>query len=198
MGCDKLLLEVGGSSLLTSAIERFLTRFDRVLASVADKNGELAAEASAAGALLIADIFTGCGPISGLHAALSEARGGDGVFLVAGDKPFSDPDAALFLIGRCGDADICVTESGSGEPEPLFGYYKKTLLPEVAGAIRAGRYTMRELLRKSRTRIVRGCELGALWSEELILNINRPEDYKGLLALEKDAGRNGNSPRGGA
>jgi len=175
MGSDKLALRYGGETLLESAVRRFEGHFDSVYLSLAD-----ASKYPGIGALRVTDLFPSCGPIGGLHAALETAEG-EGVFLVAADMPFSDPLAALRVIELCGDHDACVMTDAAGRPEPLFGYYKKAIGPVVEGQIAGGRYKIAGFFPKIRLRMVKPAELGALWSGELLMNVNRPEDYEKLI-----------------
>ena len=172
MGRDKLALPIGGRTLLESAVSRFSDGFDEVFISVADadKYPEVAARR-------IVDLLPGAGPLSGLHAALATLQC-DGVFLVAADLPFAQPSAAQTLIGLCGDHMASVIRLPDGKLEPLFGYYRKSLLPDCEAAINRGDYRMTELLRSAETRFVSPGELGGLWDEKMILNVNRPEDLQ--------------------
>jgi molybdopterin-guanine dinucleotide biosynthesis protein A len=177
---DKLALPFGASSLLSSAVNRFSEYFDTVCLSVADtdKYPEISA-------LRIADIHKGCGPMGGLHAALKRTED-EGIFLVAADLPYADPRAALRLMELCASGDVCVMTDGESRYEPLFGYYKKSILPHVENALRTGDYKLASLYDKVSLRVVTKAELGGLWNEKLLLNINYPEDYERLLR-EKDS-----------
>jgi molybdopterin-guanine dinucleotide biosynthesis protein A len=172
---DKLALRFGKQTLLESAVDRFSRCFDTVFISVADPEKYAGVAASR-----ITDIFTGCGPIGGLHAALKKTSE-DGVFLVAADMPFADPEAARRIIELAGDCDIGLTVDRRSRYEPLFAFYRKSILEQVEAAIVSGNYKIAALAPKVRTRIVTAGELGRLWNDKLLLNINYPEDYERLL-----------------
>jgi molybdopterin-guanine dinucleotide biosynthesis protein A len=175
MGRDKMEMDFGGRPLLESAVERFMGEASEVYISVADpgKYPEVKARR-------IVDTYPGAGPLSGLHAALSSLTG-EGVILVAADLPYSSPQAAARLIELCGENEACVIRLPDGKLEPLFGYYKKTLLPRCLEQISAGDYRMTELIAWADTRYVSPDELGSLWDEKMILNVNSPEDYAAAL-----------------
>ena len=175
MGRDKLTMTVNGRTLLESAVDRFAAEFDEVVVSVADANKypEITARR-------VVDILPGAGPLSGLHAALTLLPC-DGVFLVAADLPFSCPRAAKRIIGLCGDKDAALIRLPDGKLEPLFGFYRKSLLSRCEDAIAAGNNRMTEVLLGAGTRFIAPDELGELWDERLISNINRPEDYESLF-----------------
>lgn len=175
---DKMALPFGNASLLAGAVARFSERFDTVYLSVAEegKYPELQVKR-------LVDIYKGCGPLGGLHAALLSAQE-EGVFLVAADLPYSDPAVALRLMTLCGDQDAAITADSSGRFEPLFGYYRKTMLPQVEEALRTGNNKVTALLRQVRLRIVEPAELGPLWHDKLLLNVNYPEDYERLCQAD--------------
>jgi molybdopterin-guanine dinucleotide biosynthesis protein A len=172
---DKLALPFGASSLLASAVCRFSACFDTVVLSVAD-----AGKYPEIDAVRVTDIYKGCGPLGGLHAALKSA-GDEGVFLVAADLPYSDPRTALRMIELCTSGDVCILTDSRSRYEPLFGYYRKSILPHVENALQSGDYKLAALLEKVMLRVVTEKELGSLWNEKLLLNINYPEDYESLL-----------------
>lgn len=174
MGRDKLLLEINGTTLLESVAARFCEEFEDVYLSVADENKYPQIKVRR-----VVDIHRGAGPLSGLHAALSGIRC-DGVFLVASDLPYASPKAARRIIELCGSHDACIIMLPGGMIEPLFGYYKKALLPFCEEALASGDYRMSEVLYKANTRFIVPEELGGLWDEKLIFNINYPEDYSAV------------------
>ena len=175
MGRDKLKLSLDGRTLLESAVDRFKEVFEDVYLSVADETKYPEIQLRR-----IVDILPGAGPLSGLHAALTSLPG-DGVFFVAADLPFACPLAAKRLIELCGESDACIIRNPDGRLEPLFGYYRKTILPLCEKAIKSGDYRVFEILLNAKTQFAAPDELGELWDEKLIVNINFPEDFEKLL-----------------
>ena len=174
MGRDKMLLEIGGVTMLESVVARFREEFEDVFISVADE-----AKYPEVKARRIVDIRRGAGPLSGLHAALAGAVC-DGVFLVAADLPYASPKAAKRIIELCSGYNAGVIKLPGGMIEPLFGYYKKALLPLCEEALKSGDYRMSEILYNANTRFISQEELGGLWEERIIYNINYPEDYTAM------------------
>jgi len=174
MGRDKLELFHDGHTLLESAVSRFSKEFDEVYLSVADaeKYPDIKADR-------IVDIIPGAGPLSGLHAALNNLPS-DGVFLVAADLPYASPLAAKRLIELSAGRDACIVKLPDGRLEPLFGFYRKTLLPRCEEALKSGNNRMTVLYEDADVRYVGPDELGPLWDEALIMNVNFPEDYEKL------------------
>lgn len=179
MGRDKLSLELDGETLLARAVRRFGEAFDRVVVSVGEK------DAGGVAVPCVKDVFVGCGPMAGLHAALKHC--GDDVFLAAADMPFAEPEAAKLIAGLCGDADACIMTDENGRIEPLFSFYRPAALLPAEKALREGRRSMRELFADIRIRTVGPDDLGELWTDRLLINVNDPADYERLcLELERD------------
>ena len=175
MGRDKLEMRYDGKSLLEAAVNRFSEEFQNVCISVAD-----AAKYPSITVDRIVDILPGAGPMSGLHAALTYINCG-GVFLVAADLPFSSPKAAKCMIELCGDKEACVIRLPDGKLEPLFGFYSKSLLPLCEEVIKSGDNRMTGVISGADTRFVSPSELGELWDDNMIVNVNSPEDYDKLF-----------------
>ena len=175
MGRDKPELLFNGKTFLQAAVDRFSEAFDEVYVSVADEK-----KYSSVKAKRVVDIYPGCGPMAGLHAALLACRG-EGVFLVAADLPFSNPEAAKKMISLCQNNDICIMMDSCGRYEPLFAYYRKTLLPDIERLLKSGRYKMTELFANARMRIADKSELGQAWRDVMLVNINYPDDYNRLI-----------------
>jgi molybdopterin-guanine dinucleotide biosynthesis protein A len=180
MGRDKLKLPYKSETLLQHAARIYSAHFDRVCLSVND-SGKYADS----GIELIEDIYRGCGPMAGLHAALFRT-GADGIFLVAADLPFANPEAARFITRRGRGRDACIIKTEAGYYEPLFGYYARSMLPRAQEALEAGMYSMSELYRNADVCFIGAAELGDLWRENMLLNINSPRDYEEAVFFENE------------
>ena len=175
MGRDKTQLIYRGQTLLSGAVELFSAAFDRVYLSVGDpeKYPDIKAER-------VIDLYPGCGPMAGLHAALLKTPD-EGVFLAAADLPFSSPGAALKMMELCGGCASAVIVDEDGRLEPAFGYYTKALLPVIETALESGNYKMMRLFDALPCRKISPAELGSLWREDMLDNLNYPEDYQRIL-----------------
>ena len=174
MGRDKLSLPQGGTTVLESAAIRFSENFD-VYISVDDK-----ARYENIPFPKIEDIYKGCGPLGGLHAALKNTDG-DRVFLSASDLPFSSPETAIFMAEKGKDFDICITCDATGRFEPLFGWYKKNVLETVEELLKSGVYKMTELYKRHSVLVLTPEDMGEHWKAESFENMNYPEDFDRLL-----------------
>ncbi|MCQ2452081.1 MAG: molybdenum cofactor guanylyltransferase [Oscillospiraceae bacterium] len=183
MGTDKLLLDQNGKTVLQRAVERFSGCFDCVSVSVREENQypELPIPH-------IKDLYPGCGPLAGLHAALKSCRG-DGVFVAAADLPFSSPELALRIQSLCTEEyDICVAAKPDGRTEPLFGFYRVQVLPTLEELLQTGQLRMSGLFQRHPTRILRPGEKEEIWDERAFANMNTPEEYQRLLGGRLDWG----------
>jgi molybdopterin-guanine dinucleotide biosynthesis protein A len=131
----------------------------------------------------IPDVVPGCGPLGGLHAALTAARG-DAVLLVACDMPFVTAPFAAYLLSLAGDAEIVVPRTERGY-HPLCAVYSRACLEPVAARLANRRLRMRELVDEMRARVVPAEEIDRFGDRHrLLANVNTPAEYAGLEALQ--------------
>lgn len=139
MGSDKALLRLEGDTLLSRAVLFWQAKpgIESVLVSTgaADHFSSLPE-----GAIGVPDIYPGCGPMAGLHAAFSRTDA-EVLYVSAVDMPFLRADA--LLPEPKGDAAVYTR---GGKPEPLFAVYRRTALPAIEKALAAGERKMRFLL----------------------------------------------------
>ena len=163
-GRDKSALTIGGRTILERQIE--------VLSLVADE------------VLVVReDLVPGCGPLGGLHTALTRARG-RAVFVVACAMPYVEAPLVRHLVDLSRDADIVVpcTEDGY---HPLCAVYSRACLDAVSRRLAERRLKMTDLFSDVRVRVVRAREIDAFGDRHrLLANVNTPADYAGLEALQ--------------
>src|SRR5262245_19674981 len=78
----------------------------------------------------IADIVPGSGPLGGIHAALSEARG-DAVLIVACDMPYVTAGFAEYLFSLAGASHVVVPRGDDGV-HPLCAVYARACVDTAA------------------------------------------------------------------
>ena len=132
---------------------------------------------------LVSDIVPGCGPLGGLHAALTEARG-DALFVVACDMPYVTSAFIAYLLSLARDADIVVPRSERGY-HPLCAVYTRAGLEPAAARIADRRLKMLEFVAGMRTRVVQVEDIRRFGDpDRLLTNVNTPAEYAGLDALQ--------------
>ena len=131
----------------------------------------------------VTDIVPGCGPLGGLHAALTAARG-DALFLVACDMPYLTTGFVEYLFSLAQGADAVVPQSERGY-HPLCAVYARACLKPAAARLADRRLKMRELVESVRTRVVPIEDIRRFGDPvRLLANVNTPADYAGLEALQ--------------
>ena len=170
MGRDKLLLDVGGATLV-----------ERVAAALSARCGEVilaGRETAPPGVRAVGDARPGQGPLAGMEAGLAAARH-PLVFVAAGDMPFLCPELVDHLLGvlQKRGSPAAVPDDG-GRTHPLCAAYSREVLPRLRFALDGGVRAAREFLGGlDGVAYVPAAELRELGDPDLLLmNVNSPED----------------------
>jgi molybdopterin-guanine dinucleotide biosynthesis protein A len=132
----------------------------------------------------IPDIVPGCGPLSGLHAALTSARH-ETTLLVACDMPFVSAPLLRHLLSLAGDgaADIVVPRTERGY-HPLCAVYSRACLEPAARRLARGEFKLAALFDvpgEMRVRVVTADALEAFGDpERLLANVNTSTEYRAI------------------
>jgi molybdopterin-guanine dinucleotide biosynthesis protein A len=141
MGRDKALLAYRETTLVEHVARVVLEAVGSVaLIGDRDRYREL-------GYPVYSDNVPGCGPLSGIHTALSVSEA-DWNLIVACDMPGISASVLRRLIdpeAEPGRSSVIAVGPG-GEPEPLCAVYHRRCLPVLARAIREKRFKMRDLV----------------------------------------------------
>jgi len=88
---------------------------------------------------VIEDIFAACGPLSGIHAALTHSTA-EWNLVVACDMPEVTAEFLGMMLERAagGRADVVLPAGPSGLPEPLCAAYHRRSLEAIARALASG------------------------------------------------------------
>lgn len=171
MGSPKALLPLGGE-LLVHRIARTGEGFDERILSVNDP-----AIPTPDGFTRIGDVFLECGPMGGLHAALSACQS-DALITVPCDAPRVTREVVQYLAAQFGpELDALILEDDDGRVHPMMGVYAKTCLPALTAHLEAGRFKLMKMLDTLRTKRVR---LPNHIPQEVLQNLNTPEDFAAL------------------
>jgi len=173
MGTDKALVTLGGRTLLERAISRWQGYGAGLQLSVGAAERKTLAPA---GIPAVADIYPERGPIGGLHAGLHDAST-ELVLLVAVDSPYLTQAHADRLLEAIGEADACVYTI-DGQPQPLFGLYRRSCMTPAETLILHGDNRMINLLGWVNAVLVPAEDSAPF------RNLNTPEE---LAAAEREA-----------
>jgi molybdenum cofactor guanylyltransferase len=182
MGADKAFLDFGGQTLLDRALAVMNAVCDRV-AIVGDpakfaKCGP-AQSGSAKCESVVADIFSGCGPLAGIHAALVHSPAELNLMLAV-DMPFVSRELLEFLFAVAAEEDnhaiITLPRSRQGF-QPLCAVYRRDFSTTVEQALGAGKYKIDAAFSGVSIRVIEEAELAAAgFSEQSFFNVNTPQD----------------------
>ena len=189
MGTPKALLSLGGETLL-ARIARAGDGFAERILSVNDPSIPTPEDFTRVG-----DVYTGCGPMGGLHASLTTCAS-DALIVAPCDSPNFSAEVAAFLAGQLEDGlDAVILEDDTGRVHPMMGVYAKTCLPALTAHLEAGRFKLMMMLGELRVKRVR---LPEAIPQTVFQNLNTPEDYEalrrqsiaeGVKRIAREAGR---------
>jgi len=174
MGSDKALVLLNGRTLLARMLEaaRSLTSNVRIVGDPAKYKTF---------APVVEDIFLGCGPLGGIHAALRSATTDLNVILAV-DTPFVSLELLQFLVTRARNfpqALVTVAQANGGY-QPLCAAYRCEFANAAEQALRAGHYKIGDLFDPASTQVIGEEELWAAGFSPLIFrNLNTPDELAG-------------------
>jgi molybdenum cofactor guanylyltransferase len=173
MGTDKAFVTLNGRTLLERMVD--LARSVCADVRIVGEHGKVSAFAT-----VVEDVFRGCGPLGGIHAALRSSNT-DLNLILAVDVPFLSAEFLQFMItkSRCG-ALVTVART-SGGWQPLCAVYRREFADLAEKSLRAGIYRIDGLFFPATTLVIDEEELRtAGFSPELFRNLNTPEDLAGV------------------
>jgi molybdopterin-guanine dinucleotide biosynthesis protein A len=171
MGADKALVLLNGRTLLARMLEaaHSLTSNVGIVGDPAKYK---------AFAPVVEDIFPGCGPLGGIHAALRFSSTELNVILAV-DTPFVSLALLQFLVTRARtspEALVTVAQANGGY-QPLFAVYRREFATSAEQALRAGRHKIDACFEPAYTQIIGEAELeSAGFSANIFRNLNTPEE----------------------
>jgi molybdopterin-guanine dinucleotide biosynthesis protein A len=194
MGCDKALVELAGKPVIARLADE-LTRLagSTVIACGPQQRREY-------GFLMlpqITDAYPGCGPLAGLHAALSHSRT-EWNLVAACDLPFASAEFLQYILSCHAEAypqssgtaaslvaDAAVAVSVEGRVQPLLGLYHKRVLPAIEAALSSGNYKVMDCLKILNVLYVPESDFGTASPSvpSPLYNMNTPEDYAAAAQL---------------
>jgi molybdenum cofactor guanylyltransferase len=172
MGADKSFLEFRGRTLLEHALETMRGVCDEVLI-VGD------ATKFASYGTVVADVYPGCGPLAGIHAALLKSSA-ELNLIMAVDMPFVSRELLAFLLTTAAetDASVVVPRTSRGF-QPLCAVYRRAFAAPAEEALRAGKYKIDAVFPGISLCVIGEEEFTqAGFAERMFFNVNTPEDLR--------------------
>lgn len=172
MGGNKALLSLNGSSLLEQTTA--------IVAQVCEKVFILGARRlySAFGECF-EDVYSDCGPLGGIHAALINSHAPYSL-VIAVDTPFISPGFLDYLIDRALHSSAIVTAPRiAGTVQPLCAVFSRDFLPLAEAALKSGKYKVEAAFPEGQTQILSESDLGQFeMAAGMFDNLNTPEDLE--------------------
>ncbi|HMD16733.1 MAG TPA: molybdenum cofactor guanylyltransferase [Terriglobales bacterium] len=177
MGADKAFLDFGGQTLLDRALAVMGAVCERV--AIVGDPARFAKYESPKCKSVVADIFSGCGPLAGIHAALVHSPAELNLMLAV-DMPFVSKELLEFLFAAAADEDnhaiITVPRTSKGL-QPLCAVYRRDFSTTAEEALRAGKYKVDATFSSVAVRVIEEAELAAAgFTEQSFFNMNTPQD----------------------
>jgi molybdopterin-guanine dinucleotide biosynthesis protein A len=190
MGSDKALLPIGDANLLqlTLATAREVVPKTVIVGS---------RERYAPYGDVIEDIIPGCGPLSGIHSALSSTATELNLILSV-DMPLMPSDFLRWLLQMGAACDqLAIVPEAQGRTQPLCCVFRRGAQKDVERALRAGEYKVGRLFSILPTRLISESEWRAAgFSPDIFRNVNTPPEYEAVVAeLEDLPAESARSPR---
>ena len=175
MGADKGLQELCGKPLISYAIQVLTVLCDKIIISSSSKAYEIF------GFEVIADEFTGIGPMGGIYSALRQSKTEKNLVLSC-DLPFVSADLLSFILNSANGFEVAVPYEGNRHYEPLCAFYRRSILQKMAEYIRNGNYKLPDLFDEIKiNKLIIDKNLD-FYNKDLFLNVNSKHD---LEAAEK-------------
>jgi molybdopterin-guanine dinucleotide biosynthesis protein A len=138
MGADKAFVTLNGCTLLDRALN---------LAQSVPSDVSIVGDAAKFQpfAPVVEDIFSNCGPLGGIHAAL-RASTSELNLILAVDVPFVSADLLRYLIARAEGSNALATVPRTSQGwQPLCAIYRREFADAAEAAIRGGNYKITAL-----------------------------------------------------
>lgn len=165
MGSDKALLEINNKTFIKIIMDEFDDLDEKIIARgnnpYIDKQSWI----------VVSDDYVNCGPIGGIHKALSICKS-DALFFTACDMPFVKKRIFDCLSQFIEDYDAVIVKEQNGRIHPLCGIYKKSIYKIVEEQIHTHNYRIMNFLDRINVKYVIVDSIDEL----LLVNVNTLED----------------------
>ncbi|MDD4601240.1 putative molybdenum cofactor guanylyltransferase [bioreactor metagenome] len=179
MGRDKTLLLYKSETLIERAVKTLRSIVDEII--IASNHIE---KYSIPGVLEVPDVYSGKGPLGGMHAGLSAAQY-EYAFVISCDMPFYSEKVALHLLDRRNEYDAIVPEI-CGRWEPLCAVYSKKCVEPITNCLQADVKKVSLFYQQIRVLKINESELRQYGDiNKMFYNLNTPEDLSALDLKEK-------------
>ncbi|HZK17817.1 MAG TPA: molybdopterin-guanine dinucleotide biosynthesis protein B [Clostridia bacterium] len=183
MGADKALIKIGDCELINSVIlEMQKIVSETFVVCAPEKKRRLP------GGKIISDIYTGCGPLGGIHAALVNSAY-PYCLVAACDMPFFDAVLGTYLLG-CADGYDAVVPVVNAFPEPLFAVYGQGCIEVAEQRLLDRKYKITDMYADLKVNYIDENSLRGIGNvDEAFFNVNTYEDLKEAKKIKEGYSR---------
>ena len=147
MGQDKALIRIGNERIIDRISGEFEDSFEVIVSAA--KTGMY----EELGLPVVYDEHKGIGPIEGIRQVLNAANE-EYVFICAADMPNIKKELAEYLADYISSDYECYVIADEDHIQPLCAIYSKAVLPVIEELIESGRYRLREIFSRVRTKYI--------------------------------------------
>lgn len=169
MGADKALLKVEGKNIIERIIQELQTVVEEIIIISNVRIYDYL------GCKVHNDIIKNCGPMGGIHAALTYSETEKNL-IVSCDMPFISKNIFDIIIDGSDECDVAIPEHGKGKPEPLCAMYSKSCLNKFSKLLEKGDWKLKDALKYFSVKTINFTEHEL--PKNYFLNINTPEEYQ--------------------
>lgn len=128
---------------------------------------------------MVGDLYPSGGPLTGIYSALINAAY-ERAFVIACDMPFVKEEMIRYICSIDTEASVVICSFG-GRLHPLFGLYKRDILPALEQNIKEGHNRLLGVVMDADPYIVSEDDVKKIDSDgSSFVNINTPEDFEKL------------------
>lgn len=179
MGSEKALLAVEGRPMISYVTGTLSQLFSEVIICGADPQ-----RYEFLGFRVVRDVFQRCGPLAGIHTALTHSAGRP-VFVLSCDMPFVPPELVHHILASADRPHTRIAFS-EGVLQPLCGIYGQECLPVAEEDLSEGKYSIIRMLKKVKHSAVKIDASLPFYADFIMRNVNRPEDYEEIRMRRKE------------
>ena len=144
-GKDKVVARVGEKTLVEHVTDVIAPLFDEVIL-IGPRRDHMGSFKT------VEDILPGCGPLGGIHTALSVSPTPQ-CFVFAADMPNLNPELIRYMISLSDDHDVVIPLWSKGR-EPLHAIYNRRLRPLVSSLLDRKIFRIFDVLKTADTLVI--------------------------------------------
>jgi molybdopterin-guanine dinucleotide biosynthesis protein A len=168
LGQDKAMMTIDGKPIIQNIRDTLTPHFSEILVSSDNTEGYAFLNLK-----VVPDREKERGPLMGIYSGLL-ASSNEINFVIACDIPAIDIAFMDELLGASDSADIVVPCTGPEKFEPLFGIYRKSIIPVIAKVLAEGHNKISRIFSRCRTSYI------PFKDSHWYKNINTHKDFQAL------------------